>query len=923
MMDYNFRSLEKKWQKYWRQNNIYKVDDDSAKEKFYVLDMFPYPSGAGLHVGHPLGYIASDIYARYKRLKGFNVLHPMGYDSFGLPTEQYAIQTGIHPETATKVNTERYRRQLDQIGFSFDWSREIQTSDPNYYKWTQWIFKQLFDSYYCRGRDKAIPIKELISDFEKTGNTNTNAACYENIPRFTSFEWKDFTIKEQQKLLLNYRLAYLSETWVNWCEKLGTVLANDEVKDGLSERGGYPVVQKLMKQWSLRITAYADRLVSGLDKVDWSDSIKEIQKNWIGKSKGASVSFNIENSDDIIDVFTTRPDTIFGVNFIVLAPEHDLVSKITIESHKVNVAEYVNTVKLKTERDRQAEKTVSGVFTGSYAIHPFTNKKVQIWIGDYVLASYGTGAIMAVPCGDQRDWDFATHFDIDIINVFDNVDISQSANENRKVKISNSDFLNGLTVNEAINLSIVKLEEKGFGKETINYRLRDAIFSRQRYWGEPFPIYYKEEIPYILDGNKYVYLPKVDKYLPTSNGEPPLARAKKEAWNVYEGDRMEMNIMPGWAGSSWYFLRFMDPNNNDYFCSKEKSDYWGQVDLYIGGAEHAVGHLLYSRFWTKFLYDRGFISFDEPFKKMLNQGMILGRSSFVYRVKDTNTFVSFDKRKEFKTTRLHVDISYVENDILDITAFKKWRDEYENADFILNDEGKYICGFEVEKMSKSKYNVQTPDNLVEEYGADTLRLYEMFLGPLEQFKPWDVKGINGVHNFLRKFWRLVHDSANNFCVIDEKPTKENYKTLHKTIKKVEDEIVRLSFNTVVSTFMICINELMEQNCNSKEIISDFTILLSSYAPHISEEIWFKLGNKSSVTQAMFPRFNPNYVVENEINYPVSFNGKTRFVIKMGAEMTIEQIQDEVMKYEKTIHYLSGKQPKKVIVIHKKIINIVI
>ena len=923
MMDYNFRSLEKKWQKYWRQNNIYKVDDDSAKEKFYVLDMFPYPSGAGLHVGHPLGYIASDIYARYKRLKGFNVLHPMGYDSFGLPTEQYAIQTGIHPETATKDNTERYRRQLDQIGFSFDWSREIQTSDPNYYKWTQWIFKQLFDSYYCRGRDKAIPIKELISDFEKTGNTNTNAACYENTPRFTSFEWKDFTIKEQQKLLLNYRLAYLSETWVNWCEKLGTVLANDEVKDGLSERGGYPVVQKLMKQWSLRITAYADRLVSGLDKVDWSDSIKEIQKNWIGKSKGASVSFNIENSDDIIDVFTTRPDTIFGVNFIVLAPEHDLVSKITIESHKVNVAEYVNTVKLKTERDRQAEKTVSGVFTGSYAIHPFTNKKVQIWIGDYVLASYGTGAIMAVPCGDQRDWDFATHFDIDIINVFDNVDISQSANENRKVKISNSDFLNGLTVNEAINLSIVKLEEKGFGKETINYRLRDAIFSRQRYWGEPFPIYYKEEIPYILDGNKYVNLPKVDKYLPTSNGEPPLARAKKEAWNVYEGDRMEINIMPGWAGSSWYFLRFMDPNNNDYFCSKEKSDYWGQVDLYIGGAEHAVGHLLYSRFWTKFLYDRGFISFDEPFKKMLNQGMILGRSSFVYRVKDTNTFVSFDKRKEFKTTRLHVDISYVENDILDITAFKKWRDEYENADFILNDEGKYICGFEVEKMSKSKYNVQTPDDLVEEYGADTLRLYEMFLGPLEQFKPWDVKGINGVHNFLRKFWRLVHDSENNFCVIDDKPTKENYKTLHKTIKKVEDEIVRLSFNTVVSSFMICINELIEQNCHSKEIISDFTILLSSYAPHISEEIWFKLGNKSSVTQAIFPRFNSNYVVENEINYPVSFNGKTRFLIKMNAEMTIEQIQDEVMKYEKTIHYLSGKQPKKVIVIHKRIINIVI
>ncbi|MDG1933373.1 MAG: leucine--tRNA ligase, partial [Flavobacteriales bacterium] len=787
----------------------------------------------------------------------------------------------------------------------------------------QWIFKQLFDSYYCNNEDKAIQISELILDFEKNGNKQSNAVCDENTPEFSASEWNNFSEKEQEKILLNYRLSFLSDTRVNWCEGLGTVLANDEIKDGLSERGGFPVEQKLMKQWSLRITAYADRLISGLDTVDWSESIKEIQKNWIGKSKGASVSFEVEDSEDRIEVFTTRPDSIFGVNFMVLSPEHELVEKLTISSQKENVDSYVKKSKLKSERERQVDKSVSGVFTGSFAIHPFTGNKVEIWIGEYVLATYGTGAVMAVPCGDQRDWDFATHFDIDIINIFDNVDISQSANENRKVKISNSDFLNGLTVNEAINLSIVKLEEKGFGKETINYRLRDAIFSRQRYWGEPFPIYYKEEIPYILDGNKYVTLPKVDKYMPTSNGEPPLARAKKEAWNVYEGDRMEMNIMPGWAGSSWYFLRFMDPNNNDYFCSKEKSDYWGQVDLYIGGAEHAVGHLLYSRFWTKFLYDRGFISFDEPFKKMLNQGMILGRSSFVYRVKDTNTFVSFDKRKEFKTTRLHVDISYVENDILDITAFKKWRDEYENADFILNDEGKYICGFEVEKMSKSKYNVQTPDNLVEEYGADTLRLYEMFLGPLEQFKPWDVKGINGVHNFLRKFWRLVHDSENNFCVIDDKPTKENYKTLHKTIKKVEDEIVRLSFNTVVSTFMICINELIEQNCHSKEIISDFTILLSSYAPHISEEIWFKLGNKSSVTQAIFPRFNPNYVVENEINYPVSFNGKTRFLIKMDAEMTIEQIQDEVMKYEKTIHYLSGKQPKKVIVIHKRIINIVI
>ncbi len=921
-MDYNFNKLEKKWQAYWKANETYKVEVDTSRPKYYVLDMFPYPSGAGLHVGHPLGYIASDVYARYKKLKGFNVLHPMGYDSFGLPTEQYAIQTGIHPAVATKDNTERYRKQLDQIGFSFDWSREVQTSDPNYYKWTQWIFKQLFGSYYCNGRNKAIPITGLISDFEKTGNTKTNAVCDDNTPKFSSIEWGDFTDLEKEKMLLNYRLAFLSDTWVNWCEGLGTVLANDEVKDGLSERGGFPVEQKLMKQWSLRITAYADRLISGLDTVDWSDSIKEIQKNWIGKSKGVSVIFKLENSENEIEVFTTRPDTIFGVNFMVLAPEHELVNIITTATQIDEVERYVNKAKLKSERDRQADNSVSGVFTGAYAIHPFTGNKVQVWIGDYVLVSYGTGAVMAVPCGDQRDWDFANHFGLDIINIFEEVDVTEGANEDKNVKIAHSDFLNGMTVKEAMNLAIFKIEEGRFGKSKINYRLRDAIFSRQRYWGEPFPVYYKNDTAYVLDDNKQVTLPAIDKYLPTVSGEPPLARAKKEDWSIFEGDRMETNIMPGWAGSSWYFLRYMDPNNDGEFCAKEKSDYWGQVDLYIGGAEHAVGHLLYSRFWTKFLYDRGFISFDEPFKKMINQGMILGRSSFVYRINDTNTFVSFDKRKKYKTTRLHTDISFVNNDLLDVEAFKNWREEYANAEFILNKDGKYLCGHEVEKMSKSKYNVQTPDKLVEDFGADTLRLYEMFLGPLEQFKPWDVKGINGVHNFLRKFWRLVHDTENNFSVSDKEPSNEDYKALHKTIKKVEEEIERYSFNTVVSTFMICINELTELKCNNREIITDFTILLSSYAPHIAEEIWSKLGNETSVTKASFPEFNSSYLVENEVNYPISFNGKMRFKIILPAEMSKEQVEVEVMKHKKTAHYLEGKLPKKIIVVPKRIVNIV-
>jgi len=921
-MEYNFNELEKKWQTYWRENETYKVSEDANKEKYYVLDMFPYPSGAGLHVGHPLGYIASDIFARYKKLKGFNVLHPMGYDSFGLPTEQYAIQTGIHPATATKDNTDRYRKQLDQIGFSYDWSREIQTSDPNYYKWTQWIFKQLFNSCYCNVENKAMPISDLVDYFEKKGNLTSEAVCDSNTPKFTAEQWNNFLEAEKENVLQNYRLAFLSDTRVNWCEGLGTVLANDEIKDGFSERGSFPVEQKLMRQWSLRITAYADRLISGLDTIDWSDSIKDMQKNWIGKSKGASVKFKLKNDNDEIEIFTTRPDTIFGVNFMVLAPEHKLVKQLTTDDKKEKVKVYINKAKLKSERDRQADKSVSGVFTGSYAIHPFSGEKVAIWIGEYVLATYGTGAVMAVPCGDQRDWEFANYFGIEIINIFKDVNISESANEDKSVSITNSDFLNGLKVKEAISLAVQKIEEGGYGYGKINYRLRDAVFSRQRYWGEPFPVYYKGETAYILEDDKNVTLPFIDKYLPTSSGEPPLARANKKDWNVFEGDRMETNIMPGWAGSSWYFLRYMDPKNDGEFCAKEKSDYWGQVDLYIGGAEHAVGHLLYSRFWTKFLYDRGFISFDEPFKKMINQGMILGRSSFVYRIKDSNTFVSFDKRKEYKTTKLHVDINFVNNDVLDIEAFKNWRTEFADAEFILNDDGKYLCGQETEKMSKSKHNVQTPDELVEKFGADTLRLYEMFLGPLEQFKPWDTKGINGVHNFLRKFWRLVHNDKNIFSVSEDKPSKENLKTLHKTIKKVEEDIERHSFNTVVSTFMICVNELTEQKCNCREIISDFSILLSSYAPHISEEIWQKLGNETSIVIASFPKCNTSYLAENEINYPISFNGKTRFTITLPAEMTKVEVEVEVMKHEKTAYYLEGKPPKKVIIVSKRIVNIV-
>ena len=921
-MQYDFKKIEQKWQSFWQKHETYRVYEDANKEKFYVLDMFPYPSGSGLHVGHPLGYIASDIYSRYKTHKGFNVLHPMGYDSFGLPTEQYAIETGIHPSIATETNSNRYRKQLDKLGFSFDWSREFKTSDPAYYKWTQWIFKQLFQSYYCNKTNKAQKISNLVTIFERSGNHNCEAFCDEDTFIFSAIDWANFSFEKKQEILLSYRLAYLSESMVNWCPKLGTVLANDEVKDGRSERGGFLVEQKKMKQWSLRITAYADRLNDGLNKIEWSDSLKEMQRNWIGKSKGVTMKFQTEDAS-LIEVFTTRPDTLFGVNFLVLSPEHDLVSSLTTNNQSNKVQEYLSATKLKSERERQSEKKISGVFTGSFAIHPFTKEKIEIWIADYVLASYGTGAVMAVPCGDQRDWLFATHYQIPIVNIFKEKDISNSAYEGKDAVITNSDFLNGLSCNDAIESAISRIIKMDIGSEKVNYRLRDAVFSRQRYWGEPFPVYYKDNLPYLIKEDTVVTLPEVDKYLPTETGDPPLARAKKEDWNIFEGDRMDTNIMPGWAGSSWYFIRFMDSNNDDEFVSKKKSDYWGPVDLYIGGAEHAVGHLLYSRFWTKFLYDLEFISFDEPFKKLINQGMILGRSSFVYRIKDSNKFVTQSQKHKYKVSRINIDINLVDNDYLDIQSFKSWRAEFADAEFILEENGKYKCGYEVEKMSKSKYNTQTPDDLVEQYGADTLRLYEMFLGPLEQFKPWDVNGISGVHNFLRKLWRQMHDEKNQFSLVDENPSEESLKTLHKTIKKVEEDIERFSFNTVVSTLMICLNELIDQKCKNIQIFSDFIILLSPYAPHFCEEIWEKIGHSSSITKVEFPQWDKKYLVESEIVYPVSFNGKMRFKVNLPADMEKNEIEKIIMSSEKTKHYIGSSTPKRIIIVPKKIINIVI
>ena len=933
-MQYQFNEIEKNWQKYWEENKTFAAEDSSVKPKFYALDMFPYPSGAGLHVGHPLGYIASDVYARYKRLCGFNVLHPMGYDSFGLPAEQYAIQTGQHPAVTTKTNIEGgtdkdgnnipgYRNQLDKIGFSFDWDREVRTSEPNYYKWTQWIFKQIFNSWYNNESDKAEKIDTLIEKFKAEGNSTVKAATdFEE--SFSAADWNGWNEEEQQGMLLNYRLAYLSDTWVNWCPALGTVLANDEIKNGVSERGGHPVEQKLMRQWSMRITAYAERLLKNLDTLDWTDSIKDIQRNWIGKSEGASVHFDIDGFDGKIEVFTTRPDTIYGVSFMVLAPEHELVAKITTATQKEKIEAYQKAAAAKSERDRMSDvKTISGEFTGAYAIHPFSGAKIPVWIGDYVLASYGTGAVMSVPCGDQRDWDFANHFDIPIPNIFKDKDISEAAYAEKDATITNSDFLNDLPVKKATKLAIYEIEQKGFGKGKIQYKLRNAVFSRQRYWGEPFPVYYKGNTPYMLDNNDVVELPEVNKYLPTEDGEPPLARANKDAWNVEcPGDRMEFNTMPGWAGSSWYFLRYMDPSNENEFVSKEKVNYWQNVDLYIGGAEHATGHLLYSRFWTKFLYDLDYIPFEEPFKKMINQGMIQGNSALVYRDLDSGKFVSKGKKKDFKTAALHADVNFLDGDQLDTEKFKNWRAEYKNAEFIFEDDGSYICGREIDKMSKSKYNVQTPDDLVQKYGADTLRCYEMFLGPLEQHKPWDVQGITGVHGFLKKLWRLFHNEE-ALNISEAEPSKEELKTLHKTIKKIKEDIERYSFNTPVSTFMICVNELTALKCNKKAILSDLCIILSPFAPHIAEELWEKLGNTESITYAVFPKHNDAYLTEANHKYPVSFNGKMRFMLELPKTMSKDDIEVEVMANEQTLKYLNGKAPKKVIVVPNKIVNFVV
>lgn len=958
-MEYNFREIEAKWRAFWAENKTFKALDHSEKPKYYVLDMFPYPSGAGLHVGHPLGYIASDIFARYKRLKGFNVLHPMGYDSFGLPAEQYAIQTGQHPKITTEQNIARYRDQLDKIGFSFDWDREVRTSSPEYYKWTQWIFKQLFNSYYDNDADAAKPIGELITRFEKSGNLEVNA-CSDCESRFSADEWNNFSEKDKEGILQEYRLAYLADSWVNWCPALGTVLANDEVVNGVSERGGHPVEQKLMRQWSMRIKAYAERLLSGLDKIDWTESIKDQQRNWIGKSVGASVFFplwkEIEGSDLLtnIEVFTTRPDTIFGVSFMVLAPEHPLVDEITTDEFRQDVEAYKKRALLKSERDRQSDvKNISGQNTGAFAIHPFSGERIPIWIGDYVLASYGTGAVMAVPCGDQRDWDFARHFDIEIKNIFKDIDISEAAYSEKEGQITNSDFLNNLPVKEAIETAIEEIEKRGFGKGKTQYRLRDAVFSRQRYWGEPFPIYYKDEMPYAVDDKHLpITLPEVDKYLPTEDGEPPLARAKKSAWNYSEGDHMEYNTMPGWAGSSWYFLRYMDPKNETEFVAKDKVEYWKNVDLYIGGSEHATGHLLYARFWTKFLYDMGYIPFDEPFQKMINQGMILGRSAILYFGSDDKLYsydliayetidekelrelhdekIHADDLSEIKRARLsyrevRVDINLVEgDDSVDVEGLRKWQPQFENIEIELNSSGKLIARREVDKMSKRWFNVQTPDELVEKYGADTLRMYEMFLGPLEQSKPWDTKGISGVHNFLRKLWRLFHDKEGNLTLSDGPASKEALKTLHKTIKKIEEDLERFSFNTGVSNFMICVNELTDQQCNNRQILTELVILLSPYAPHVCEELWVKLGNQpGSISTATFPKFNEEYLVEANFAYPVSFNGKMRFKLELPLTMGPKEVESEVLSKEEAQRWLGGKTPKKVIVVQGKIVNIVV
>ena len=998
IMRYNFNEIEAKWQKYWAENQTFKAENQSEKPKFYVLDMFPYPSGAGLHVGHPLGYIASDIYARYKRHQGFNVLHPQGYDSFGLPAEQYAIQTGQHPAITTETNIATYRRQLDQIGFSFDWSREVRTSDPSYYKWTQWIFIQLFNSWYNNDSNKAEDISTLTNIFSSEGNSKVNAVCDDAIATFSAEDWKAFDAVKQQQILLQYRLTYLAETEVNWCPALGTVLANDEIVNGVSERGGHPVIRKKMTQWSMRISAYAERLLQGLETIDWTDSLKESQRNWIGKSVGAAVTFNLKNHSEVIEVFTTRPDTIFGVSFMTLAPEHELVSKITTQEQKAEVEAYIEATAKRSERDRIADvKTISGAFTGAYAEHPFTKQPIPVWIGDYVLAGYGTGAVMSVPCGDQRDYDFAKHFNIPIPNIFENADISQEAYASKdNVVIANSDFLNGLNYKEATKKAIQELEKLGQGQGKTNYRLRDAVFSRQRYWGEPFPVYYINGMPQMIDAKHLpIRLPEVEKYLPTETGEPPIGNATVWAWDTNKNEvvsndlidnktihPLELNTMPGWAGSSWYFNRYMDSQNNEEFASKEALNYWKDVDLYIGGSEHATGHLLYSRFWQKFLFDKGEVPVDEFAKKLINQGMILGTSAFVYKIsliwpktsrhndnldylnqisskfpsifcsknyyeKSLHEDISLrDIAKDFKLPslssfigtldpvkvkieqlsfgeyQLHADVSFVNaSDELDIEAFKNWREEYKKAEFICEEDGTFKVKREVEKMSKSKYNVVNPDQICIDYGADSLRLYEMFLGPLEQYKPWNTAGITGVHGFLKKLWKL-YVGENGLLVNDAEPSKDNLKTLHKTIKKVEEDIENFSFNTSVSTFMIAANELTAQKCTSKEILEPLLILISPYAPHIAEELWNQLGNNKSISTAPFPKFNASYLVESSKNYPISFNGKMRFTLELPMDMSKEAIEAAVMANEKTQEQLQGRTPKKVIVVPGKIVNIV-
>lgn len=933
-MDYNFREIEPKWQRLWSIQKTFKADNQSAKPKYYVLDMFPYPSGAGLHVGHPLGYIASDIFSRYKRLQGFNVLHPMGYDAYGLPAEQYAIQTGTHPEITTNKNIARYREQMDKLGFSYDWDREVRTCDPAYYRWTQWTFIQLFNHYYDRALDKAVPVSELVGHFESAGSQRVEAACDAHAP-FTAQEWLSMSEKEQQEMLMNYRLAYLSDSWVNWCSELGTVLANDEVSNGLSVRGGHPVERKLMRQWSLRISAYAQRLLDGLQQIDWSDSLKEVQKNWIGRSEGCELEFALvrqhpggeSKPGEGIKVFTTRPDTLFGVTFMVVAPEHERVPLLTTPEYAEAVENYIAWAKNRSERERMTEvKQVSGQFTGSYALNPLTGKQIPVFVADYVLMGYGTGAIMAVPGHDSRDFAFARHFNLPVVQVVcapgeeptDPATWTQSYDSKEGVMI-NSGFITGMEVKAAMRATINRIEEMGIGRGTINYRLRDAIFSRQRYWGEPFPVYYKDGMPYTLPESELpLKLPEVDAYLPTSSGEPPLARAKN--W-VYKGFPIETNTMPGFAGSSGYYLRYMDATNDKQYFSKEAVNYWRNVDLYIGGAEHATGHLIYSRFWNKFLFDLGLAVEPEPFQKLINQGMIQGRSSFAYRINGTSTFVSFNLRQNYDVQPIHVDINLVDNDVLDTERFRQWRPDLANAEFIL-EEGKYLCGHEVEKMSKSLYNVQNPDDLVERYGADTLRLYEMFLGPLEQAKPWDTKGIEGTFRFIRKFWKLFHDRDNNFAVSDDQPSDAEMKTLHKTIRKVQDDTERFSFNTCVASFMICVNELTDYKCNKRSVLEPLVVLISPFAPHLAEELWELLGHKQSVSYAAFPAFDEKYLVEDVFEYPVSFNGKMRFTLSLPLGMAVPDIEKAVLSNEKTQKYLDGKPPRKMIVVPGKIVNVV-